>query len=78
MHSLGSNAVTIVSFAILARLISTKEMGIYAILVLISATCQTFATLSLDQAVTQAVAENFSRGTVSAAAGAFHQALRTR
>jgi O-antigen/teichoic acid export membrane protein len=77
MHSLGINAINIVSFAILARLISTKEMGIYTILLLINATCQTFATLSVDQAVTKFVAENFSRGAVSAAAGAFYQALRT-
>jgi O-antigen/teichoic acid export membrane protein len=77
MHSLGINAINIVSFAILARLISTKEMGIYAILLLISSTCQTFASLSMDQAVTKFVAENFSRGAKSAAAGAFYQALRT-
>jgi len=77
MHSLGINAINIVSFAILARIISTKEMGIYAILLLINATCQTFATLSVDQAVIKFVAENFSRGAVSAAAGAFYQALRT-
>jgi O-antigen/teichoic acid export membrane protein len=77
MHTLGLNAVNIVSFAILARLISTKEMGIYAILLLINATCQTFATLSVDQAVTKFVAQNFPRGAVSAAAGAFYQALRT-
>ena len=77
MQSLGINGINIVSFAILARLISTKEMGIYAILLLINATCQTFATLSVDQAVTKFVAENFSRGANSAAAGAFYQALRT-
>ena len=77
MHTLGITGVNIVSFAILARLISTKEMGIYAILLLINATCMTFATLSVDQAVLKFVAENFSRGTVSAAAGAFYQALRT-
>lgn len=77
LHSLGINAVNIVSFAILARLISTKEMGIYAILLLINATCQTFATLALDQAVTKFVAENSSRNVKSAAAGAFYQALRT-
>ena len=77
IHSLGINAVNVVSFAILARIISTKEMGIYAILLLINATCQTFATLSVDQAVNKFVAENFSKGAVSAAAGAFYQALRT-
>jgi O-antigen/teichoic acid export membrane protein len=77
MQSLGINTVLIVSFAILARLISTKEMGVYAILLLISSTCQTFVTLSVDQAVTKFVAENFSRGTKFAAAGAFYQALRT-
>ena len=76
MQSLGINTILVVSFAILARLISTKEMGIYAILLLISSTCQTFVSLSMDQAVTKFVAENFSRGMKSAAAGAFYQALR--
>lgn len=77
MQTLGINAVTIIAFVILARLISTKEMGVWAILLLINATCQTFAALSIPQAVTKFVSENVSRGARSTAAAAFYQALRT-
>jgi O-antigen/teichoic acid export membrane protein len=74
MQSLGLNAVTIVSFLILARLISTKDMGIWAILLLIVASCQAFATW-FAPAVTKFVAENASKRP-RAAAAAFYQALR--
>jgi O-antigen/teichoic acid export membrane protein len=74
IQSLGLNAVTIVSFLILARLISTKEMGIWAILLLINAACQAFATW-FAPAVTKFVAENATKSPATAAA-AFYQALR--
>ena len=47
-----------------------------AILFLITAACQTFATLSIPQAVTKFVAENNSRGARNVAASAFFQAAR--
>lgn len=75
IQSVGVNVVTVAAFVVLARLISTKEMGILAILQLINAACIAFFTW-FPQAVTKFVAENISRGRRSAAAGAFYQSLR--
>ena len=61
VQNLGSSAVAVVAFAVLARLISTKEMGILAILQFVNATCVTFGTW-FPSSVTKFVAENFSRG----------------
>jgi len=75
MQTVGVNAITLVSFVILARLISPKQMGIWTILSLVNATCIVFATW-FPQAITKYVAENTSKGSTSAAAGAFYQGLR--
>ncbi|HUK51023.1 MAG TPA: oligosaccharide flippase family protein [Terriglobales bacterium] len=74
VQNLGASAVAVVAFAVLARLISTKDMGILAILQLVSATCLAFGTW-FPQSVTKYVAENFSRGFKNVAASAFYQAL---
>ena len=65
----------IAAFLVLARLISPREMGIWAILQLIVAVCSTFVTW-FPQSVTKFVAENSSRGSRAAASAAFYQALR--
>ncbi len=67
--------ITVISFVIIARLISTKEMGIWAVLQLMLAVCSTFFTW-FPQAVTKFVAEYHSKGSVSTAAAVFYQALR--
>lgn len=77
IQNLGSSAVTIVAFIVLARLISPAEMGIWTILLLVTATCQTFVTLSIDQAVTKFVAENMSKGMKSIASAVFYKGLLT-
>jgi len=74
VQNLGVSALTIVSFAILSRLISTKEVGIWAVLGLINATLYAFATW-FPQAVTKYVAENKSKGSISTAAAAYYKAL---
>jgi len=74
MQNFGGSAVAVAAFAVLARLISTKEMGILAILQLVNATCLTFGTW-FPTSVTKFVAENFSRGSKDVAAAAFYQAL---
>jgi len=62
----------VVSFVILARIISPADMGILALLQLVIATCQTFLTW-FAQAVTKYVAENVSSDSRGAS---FYQALR--
>jgi O-antigen/teichoic acid export membrane protein len=75
MQTLGVNVVTILAFAAIARLISTEEMGVWTILLLINATCNTFTTW-FTTAVTKFVAENVPKGSKDVAAAAFYQALR--
>ena len=75
IQNLGASGISVVAFLILSRLITTKEMGIWAILQLIVAACTTFITW-FPQAVTKFVAENTAAGSKPAAAGAFYQALR--
>ena len=76
MQSLGTVLIYVLAFVVLARIVSTKEMGIWAILQLISATCFTFGTLCLPQAVTKFVAENSAAKERTVAAAAYYQALR--
>jgi len=76
MQNLAAGAIAGLAFAVLARIVSTREMGILAILQLVSATCVTFGTW-FPQSVTKFVAENFFRGSKDVAAGAFYQALTT-
>jgi len=76
MQSLATNAVSIVTFAILARLITPSDMGVFAVLLLVSSVCQTFASLAIPSAATRFVAEELSQGRRRAAASAFYQALR--
>jgi O-antigen/teichoic acid export membrane protein len=75
MQTFGVSVVTIITFAVIARIISTEQMGIWAILLLINATCITFATW-FTPAVTKYVAENVAKGSKDVAGAAFYQALR--
>jgi len=72
VQNLGVNVILVVSFVILARLISPADMGILALLQLVNATCQTFLTW-FGQAVTKYVAENTS---IESRGAPFYQALR--
>ena len=76
IQNLTANAAMVVSFAILARLITTKDMGILAVLNLVNGLCQTVATLALQQAATRFVAEHLERNEKEAAASVFYQAIR--
>jgi O-antigen/teichoic acid export membrane protein len=75
IQSLSVNAITVIAFAVLARLITVQEMGIWAVLQLLVAVCSTFVTW-FPAAVTKFVDENASGGLMSKASAAFYQALR--
>ncbi len=77
VQNITTSAAMIVSFAILARIITPKEMGILAVLSLLSGLCQTTASLALPEAATRFVAEKLASGDKGDAAGVFYQALRT-
>lgn len=76
IQNLITSAGQIVSFAILARIITTQEMGIFGVLNLVSAACLALGTIALQQAATKFVAETRSKGRTQAAA-VFYQAMRT-
>jgi len=67
--------VYVIAFAVLARIISTKQMGIMTILQLVNATCLIFGSISIQQGVTKYVAEN-SLSAKETASAAYYQALR--
>jgi O-antigen/teichoic acid export membrane protein len=76
IQNLTTSLAQIVTFAIIARIITTREMGIFGILNLVSAACLAFGTIALDQAATKFVAETQSKGGTLAPA-VFYQAIRT-
>jgi O-antigen/teichoic acid export membrane protein len=62
MQTFATTLGGVVSFAFLARLISTSQMGILAILSLILSLAQLIAPLALPNAITRFVAEELARG----------------
>jgi O-antigen/teichoic acid export membrane protein len=77
LQSVISAATILVSFPMIARLITPREMGIWTILLFVNQLSQTIATAGLPEAVTKYVAESFSEGKTQVAAAAFYQAIRT-
>ncbi len=71
------SAAMVASFAILSRLITVKEMGVMAALLLVNELCQVVATLALQQAATRFIAKEFAGGMKRIAAAIFYQAIRT-
>jgi O-antigen/teichoic acid export membrane protein len=76
VQNLINSVAQIVSFAILARLITPREMGILAALNIVNASCLVLGTVALQQAATRFVAERLQQDKHVAAA-VFYQALRT-
>lgn len=64
-----------ISFAILARIITPSQLGIFAVLTLILALTQLANTPFSAQAVTKYVAENIGRNDMRSATSAFYQTL---
>ena len=58
IQNLATSAAMVVSFAVISRIISHQEMGIFAVLQLISALCLTIGTLALPQAVARYVSDH--------------------
>lgn len=77
IQGMTNSAAMVVSFAVLARLITPKEMGILGVLQLVNGSCQIIATLALPQAATKSIAEHSGRGEKHVSASVFYQVLRT-
>jgi O-antigen/teichoic acid export membrane protein len=75
IQTLATNAAMAFSFIILARLISTREMGILTVLSLVASLCQV-VPLAFQTAATRYVADSLSRNERDIAASVFYQVLR--
>jgi O-antigen/teichoic acid export membrane protein len=73
MQIFATNLTGVVGFAFLARLISTNQMGMLAILSLILSLAQLIAPLALPNAITRFVAEELARGRRPNAADVIYQ-----
>lgn len=77
VQSIITNLIVVIAFAVLTRLIATADMGVLAVLSLVSAACTTIGELSLPNAVVKFVAQCLARGERDSAASVFYQSLRT-
>jgi O-antigen/teichoic acid export membrane protein len=73
MQTLATTTVGVVTFAFIARLISTSQMGLLAILSLILSLAQLIAPLALPNAITRFVAEELAQGQKPNAADVIYQ-----
>jgi len=76
MQTLTTTMIQAVAFAFIARLISTSQMGLLAILALILGVAQLAAPLALPSAVTRFVAEELAKGRRESAASVFYQSTK--
>lgn len=76
LQTIITSAGQAVAFAILARLVTTSEMGILAVLQLVTAFGQAAGTLALPQGATKFIAEHSPQTERETAASIFYQAMR--
>ena len=70
------NGVLVVSFAILTRLVTPTEIGVWTVLTFLAGVCQTLVSLGFQPAATRYVAEEIANGRRQAAASIFYQSIR--
>jgi O-antigen/teichoic acid export membrane protein len=72
-----TNVMMVVSFSILARLITPLEMGGMAVLLMVVGASRVVACIGMPSSVTRFMAESMARNDRARAAGVFYQAIRT-
>jgi O-antigen/teichoic acid export membrane protein len=73
IQTLSTTLMQVVAFAFVARLISTSQMGVLAILSLVLGLAQLTAPLALPSAIARFVAEEAAQGRRAGAAAVFYQ-----
>ncbi|WP_455278641.1 oligosaccharide flippase family protein [[Eubacterium] cellulosolvens] len=68
--------IGIIAFAFVTRLITKAEMGIMAVLLMITSTCQLACTLGLPNAATKFISESLGKDELDFAGGIANQVLR--
>jgi O-antigen/teichoic acid export membrane protein len=74
---MATNVMMVVSFSILARLITPLEMGGMAVLLMVIGASRVVACIGMPSSVTRFMAESMAKNDHTAAAGVFYQAIRT-
>jgi O-antigen/teichoic acid export membrane protein len=77
LQSMATNVMMVVSFSILARLITPLEMGGMAVLFMVIGASRVVACIGMPSSVTRFMAESMARNDRAKAAGVFYQAIRT-
>jgi len=77
MQNMATNALMVVSFSILARLITPAEMGEMVVLLMVIDASRVITCLGMQRSVTKFMAESMAKKHRAAAAGVFYQAIRT-
>ncbi len=77
LQNMATNVMMVVSFAILARLITPLEMGGMAVLMMVVGASRVVACIGMSSSVTRFMAESMARNDRTRAAGVFYQAIRT-
>jgi O-antigen/teichoic acid export membrane protein len=77
LQGIATNIMMTITFAIIARIITTAEMGAIAVLTMVTGACQLTANIGMSSGVTKFMAESLARNDRKSAAGAFYQAFRT-
>ena len=77
LQNVATSIMMVVSFAILARLITPAEMGVMAVLLMVIGASRVIVCLGMPSSVTKFIAESMAKNDRVSAAGAFYQAIRT-
>jgi len=76
LQGIATNLMMATTFAIIARIITTAEMGTIAVLTMVTGTCQLLANIGMQSGVTKFMAESLARNDPKSASGTFYQAIR--
>jgi O-antigen/teichoic acid export membrane protein len=76
LQNIATTVMQVAAFAVLTRLVSPDDIGVLAVLLLVSGVCTTVATLSLDYAMVKFMADFWARGEKESAASVFYKILR--
>jgi len=74
--SIAVNLISAGTFAVIARVVTTGEMGVISILIFYNGLCRLLSSLGMAGAVTKFVAEHRAKGDLERAAAVFYQAIK--
>jgi len=77
LQGMTTNGMMVVSFAILARLITPVEMGEMAVLLMVLGASRVIVCLGMPSSLTKFIAGSMAKNDRATAAGVFYQAIRT-